>query len=61
MARHGKTKVDADIDRILRRVYDDAAAEPLPDRLVRLAERLRERRRRPNGGTMPTGRNGPSR
>ncbi len=36
------TKVDQQIDENLRRVYSEAAQEPVPDRFTQLLEQLRE-------------------
>jgi len=37
--------LDQQIDENLRRVYSDAANEPLPDRFTQLLEQLREQER----------------
>lgn len=37
--------MDQQIDENLRRVYSDAANEPLPDRFTQLLEQLREQER----------------
>ncbi len=36
------TKVDQQIDENLRRVYSEAAQEPVPDRFTQLLEQLRQ-------------------
>jgi hypothetical protein len=44
MASNHKTKnLDRQIDENLRRVYTDAAGEPVPDRFTKLLDQLRER------------------
>lgn len=43
-----KTKVDQQIDENLRRVYSEAAEEPVPDRFKQLLEQLREQEQSKN-------------
>ncbi|WP_380993493.1 NepR family anti-sigma factor [Sedimentitalea sp. HM32M-2] len=37
------SKVNQQIDENLRRVYSDAASEPIPDRFAQLLEQLRQK------------------
>jgi len=43
-------KVDEEIDRNLKRAFDAAADEPLPERLLSLLERLKGEEREPASG-----------
>ena len=50
MANQRRTsKLDQQIDENLRRVYSDAANEPLPDRFTQLLDQLREQERQRSG------------
>lgn len=42
MAQRPSNKVDQEIDRNLKRAFDEMSEEPLPDRLMQLINRLRE-------------------
>lgn len=42
MAERPSNKVDQEIDRNLKRAFDEMSEEPLPDRLMELINRLRE-------------------
>ena len=40
-AEHGKSKLQDEIDQNLKRVYDDALKEEIPDRFKKLLEQLK--------------------
>jgi len=48
-------KVDEEIDRNLKRAFDAAAEEPLPERLTSLLDRLRSAEKKPNADSEPQG------
>lgn len=48
MVRHSRnSKLNQQIDDNLRRVYDDAAREPVPERFTKLLEQLRQQEQKP--------------
>lgn len=42
-AEHGKSKLQDEIDQNLKRVYDEALKEEIPDRFKKLLEQLKNR------------------
>ena len=48
------SRLNQQIDENLRRVYSDAAAEPLPERFTQLIEKLREQEEQSDKSGQPT-------